>query len=259
MEVLIQFLLRLSFGLAFTMSLTSARRVTSGYFRNNFYVLFGGSVIAALACGTSLSPSRVPLALPILCAVAAYLGSAIWLYERPLAGKGALVVTALLFLATAVWLQLSREPFQSAPSVRALDVAVELADVVTSGALLGGVVAAMLLGHWFLNSPGMPIASLKFLNRVVVAAVLLRMIVPGLGIWRLMSQESPWQTTNTVFLATRWMAGLLGTAALTIMSQRTLDVPNTQSATGILYVAVITAFLGELAALPLSREFGFPL
>ena len=36
------------------------------------------------------------------------------------------------------------------------------------------------------------------------------------------------------------------------MSWQTLKIPNTQSATGILYVAVITTFLGELTAQLLS-------
>ena len=32
------------------------------------------------------------------------------------------------------------------------------------------------------------------------------------------------------------------------MSRKTLDIPNTQSATGILYVAGLAAIVGELAA-----------
>jgi hypothetical protein len=32
------------------------------------------------------------------------------------------------------------------------------------------------------------------------------------------------------------------------MSRKTLDIPNTQSATGILYVACIAAIVGELTA-----------
>jgi hypothetical protein len=43
------------------------------------------------------------------------------------------------------------------------------------------------------------------------------------------------------------------------MAWRTLEVPNTQSATGILYVAVIGVFVGELAAALLSAESAFPL
>jgi hypothetical protein len=43
------------------------------------------------------------------------------------------------------------------------------------------------------------------------------------------------------------------------MAWQTLKIPNTQSATGILYVAVIGTFVGETTALLLSAESLFPL
>jgi hypothetical protein len=55
-------------------------------------------------------------------------------------------------------------------------------------------------------------------------------------------------STYYVFLSLRWLAGLLGVLGLTAMTWQTLKIPNTQSATGILYVAVIFVFLGELTS-----------
>jgi len=46
----------------------------------------------------------------------------------------------------------------------------------------------------------------------------------------------------------RWLAGLVGLPILLVMARKTLDIPNTQSATGILYVACLAAILGELTA-----------
>jgi formate-dependent nitrite reductase membrane component NrfD len=43
------------------------------------------------------------------------------------------------------------------------------------------------------------------------------------------------------------------------MVWETLKIPNTQSATGILYVAVIGTFVGELTGLLLSAESSYPL
>jgi len=43
------------------------------------------------------------------------------------------------------------------------------------------------------------------------------------------------------------------------MAWQTLKIPNTQSATGILYVGVMTTFLGELTAQLLSQDAAFPL
>ena len=47
----------------------------------------------------------------------------------------------------------------------------------------------------------------------------------------------------------QWLAGILGTSLVAVMTWQTLKIPNTQSATGILYVGVIFVFLGEMAGL----------
>jgi hypothetical protein len=51
-----------------------------------------------------------------------------------------------------------------------------------------------------------------------------------------------------VFIAMRWLSGLLGTLSLGILTWQTLKIPNTQSATGILYAGVILTFIGELTS-----------
>ena len=48
------------------------------------------------------------------------------------------------------------------------------------------------------------------------------------------------------------LAGLAGLPVLLWLSRKTLEIPNTQSATGILYVACLAAILGELTAQLLS-------
>jgi hypothetical protein len=62
-----------------------------------------------------------------------------------------------------------------------------------------------------------------------------------------------------LFVALRWSFGLLGVFGLLWMARETLKIPNTQSATGILYVAVIGVFVGELTSALLSTESTFPL
>ena len=69
-----------------------------------------------------------------------------------------------------------------------------------------------------------------------------------------------WPTQQTMlFIVLRWLSGILGAAGLTVMAWKTLLIPNTQSATGILYVGVIATFLGELTALLLHADAIFPL
>ncbi|MBL9091914.1 MAG: hypothetical protein JNL96_11875 [Planctomycetaceae bacterium] len=275
MLLLAQFLYRLTFGMALAMAATSPRRVTSGYYRNNCYVLLGMSLLAALAVGFG-GPFTVPsVATPsaaesaggvivgeevvvlrmwpaVIAAVLSYFCAACWLYEKPAAGIGGLVLIAafsLIGTATTVF------PASAAPLARGL----AYADAVVSGLLLGVTMAAMLLGHWYLNAPGMQIGPLMRLTLLLGAAVLLRTVVSALGLWGQWASGAPLEDAERIMLALRWLAGMAGTAALVVMTYSTLKIPNTQAATGMLYVAVITTFLGELVGQLLSAGRAYPL
>jgi hypothetical protein len=62
-----------------------------------------------------------------------------------------------------------------------------------------------------------------------------------------------------MFLALRWLAGILGVLIMAAMTWQTLRIPNTQSATGILYAGVILAFIGELVSQLLSAQATYPV
>jgi hypothetical protein len=243
--ILSQFVLRLSFGLALGMALTNPRQVTSGYYRNHLYVLLGLTVLATLvALG---APDRFALLPPLAAAIASYTGSVAWLYEKPRAG----IVLLLAVAALSLWGALadSRLTFGD-PSPEGL---LGWLDPPTSGLVLGFTMAAMFLGHWYLNSPTMVIGPLARLVAMMAAAVCLRGAVEGAEL--AVQLSSTWPTTEGwLFIALRWLAGIVGTLALAVMTWQTLKIPNTQSATGILYVAVIATFLGELVALLMAAQ-----
>ena len=119
--------------------------------------------------------------------------------------------------------------------------------------------AAMLLGHWYLNTPGMQLAPLRRLVLLIVVATVLRIAVSGTGVWLELRHASEPETATLLFLALRWLAGLVAPLLLAYMTWKTLDIPNTQSATGILYVVVIVTFVGELTAQLISTESLYPL
>ena len=134
-----------------------------------------------------------------------------------------------------------------------------VADIVTAGLLLGSLLTAMLLGHWYLNSPGMQLAPLRRLLVLLISAVGLRMGVAAAGL--LLTSLGPETRSNSFWLMVgfRWLAGLCGVGATGWMAWQTLKVPNTQSATGILYAGVILAFLGELVSSLLSVDANHPM
>src|SRR5262249_666348 len=100
MLLLSQFVLRLSFGLALAMALTSSRKVTSGFFRNHSYVLLGLNVLAALAAWADRN--QLYFWPPIIGAVLAYLCCVAWLYQRPKIGTLLLWSGAAVSLAGAL-------------------------------------------------------------------------------------------------------------------------------------------------------------
>src|SRR5438132_1124608 len=101
MFILLQFVYRLSFGLALAMALTPPRWVTSGYYRNHAYVLLGLNVLAGAV--SWFQASGAPLWPAIAGAVLSYAASAIWLYEKPRPGVVALALIAATSICGA-WL-----------------------------------------------------------------------------------------------------------------------------------------------------------
>jgi hypothetical protein len=224
--------------------------VTSGYFRNHTYVLLGLNVMAALAAFTDQDGLN---AWPVLtAAVLCYLGAVAWLYEKPRLGILSLVLVAVLDLI-ACWLNQPQTSEQTW-----LGAVLHALDPVTGGLLLGTTMAAMFLGHWYLNTPTMELTPLKRLLKLMALALVLRVAAAALGLIGLVA-AGELASVNLPLLALRWLAGLAAMGAVIWMSWQTLKIPNTQSATGILYVGVILTFLGELVALLLSHGSPVPV
>jgi hypothetical protein len=232
MSLLLDFLCRFGWGLAAALVLTPTAVVPAGFFRVNLLVVLGLATFAALVARTMLpGPTWIVAAG---AAVVAWLGSVAWLGERPRAGLVFCAVTSLLLAAATVLVQ-GRSPGSAAA----------LAAALVSGLVSGCTVHAMLLGHWYLNAPGMSVVALRRMIDLALAVWAARLLLavcmaapPAGGL--------PAGTTDMALAALRWLAGLVGLPVLLVMARKTLDIPNTQSATGILYVASLAAILGEL-------------
>ncbi|HUS40290.1 MAG: hypothetical protein WBF93_08585 [Pirellulales bacterium] len=251
MAELFDFVLRLAFGLALAMALTSPRQVTAGFYRNHSYVLLGLFVLGLMVA--IQHEQHEAIAIAAAGVALSYASSVAWLYERKALGVLLLGLTSATALLGACH-GLMPDDSAGDPLARFLD----RMDPVTSGLLLGTTIAAMFLGHWYLNTPTMRIGPLRKLIMMMLFAVLLRMASSAVGLWYEVGSGNLDQF-QWIFLALRWLSGFGFPLLLIWMAWKTLDIPNTQSATGILYVAVITTFTGELTSLLLSTGTTFPL
>jgi hypothetical protein len=262
--ILSQFVFRLTFGVAVSMGLTSPRLVISGFYRVHLWVLMGLNTFAALAVYASrdlyaqIGDWRMILGLAIGVAVISYVGSVLWLYEQRIAGQIALYLAAVASLTAAAlatpWLRNA-----AGEALTSTEMSLGLCDIISGGLLLGSTLAAMLLGHWYLNTPGMQLDPLKRLVSLMAGAIVARAMLAAIGTALYVASGSELPSAFWIFVALRWLAGLVGTLGLAGLTWQTLKVPNTQSATGILYAAVICVFIGELTSQLLSAETLYPL
>lgn len=261
-QVLVQFVFRLTFGMALCMAVTPSKLVTAGFYRVHLWVLMGLNTFAALAALSSresmddagISASPV-IGVAIGLAVASYIASVIWLYEEEVVGGVFLYGIALVGLVGAA----VSTPWSEAAG--SLGVVMGFLELVSSGMLLGATMAAMLLGHWYLNTPSMALLPLKRLVQMMIAAAVVRTVLAGAGLW-LHLDEAGGESLESMFwvwIAARWVLGLLGAIMMGLLAWYTLKVPNTQSATGILYAGVIVVFMGELFSQLLSVGELYPL
>lgn len=245
---LFQFLCRLSIGLALPMFGLLRSGAPNDFFRNHLYVLLGFNTFATLIAYRLQTSS---FGWSLAASIASYVGAALFLYHKRGTGGAMLPVAALCALIGAL------HPGDSSPTMQ--QWLWRVADVATGSGVLGLTIAAMFLGHWYLNSPTMRIAPLKSLVAAMALAVALRIVLCGAGLAAALNAGTSFAGLSLALLALRWLAGLAAPLVVAWMTWQTLKIPNTQSATGILYVGVITTFIGELAGMLLASDSAFPL
>jgi len=208
------------------------------FFRTHLLTVLGLAVLALLAPGGPMCPWQSGLL--IAAAACAACGYVSWTLERSPGGVSLIVLCALA-LAGALAL---REPA----------VGMYLG-ALASAALLGAAMSAMLMGHNYLVAPTMSLTPLFRLLGALAVALVLRGVADGvaLGAWARVHAFDSLPTDAVLWLPVRWLVGLVGPAATCWMAYESARIRSTQSATGILYVAVIFCFLGELTSLLLRQ------
>jgi hypothetical protein len=240
-HLLVDFCLRLAAGMSCMTVVALRHDIGRHFFRTLALVELGLCVLAWLNVQETDSGRSLPLAISaVLCFVAFVL----WTLGRT---RPAAYVSAVLLLLL-VWCLILAGGSGNTGTARQLQAgAVQL----SSALLLGSTVSAMLLGHTYLVAPTMSIEPLRQLVWWIAGSIAARAIIAciatasGSQAGGELSMRLSGQF-GLVIIAARWIIGLVGPAILAWMVWQTARIRATQSATGILYAAVIMVFLGEL-------------
>lgn len=141
--------------------------------------------------------------------------------------------------------------------------------LTASALLLGWSLITMLLGHWYLVAPRLTFRHLITFCWVLLAVVVARLALVGCSMAAAaatpeLTEPHPWRLLvgfdgQGMFLWFRLLWGLAIPLALAVMSLHCARHRSNQSATGILYVLVVGAFVGETTGLYLTLTTGVPV
>jgi hypothetical protein len=265
------FSLRLALGMLGSLFLLSPSQMHPRFFRTHFLTALGLSLVAVPVEWHGPAHVRLMLLVP---AALAFVGSLAWAFEQTKVGWAILILAVLalvlLLRFSPAWERLgppeppeerSEEPGRLYICFPHRSYLFPLIDHLSSAALLGFAMTAMLVGHSYLISPGLSIRPLILQLAAFFVALVLRAIVAGVALWFWTADHSLTNLNDEVvlWLPVRWLIGIVGPAVFGFLAYRTAKIRSTQSATGILYVVVILVFLGELNALLLQKITGLPL
>lgn len=157
-----------------------------------------------------------------------------------LVGAGATVVGVVSLMITATLLD-NWSPLISIPAL------------VAGAALLGSVTNGMLLGHWYLNQPGLKPWALARVTTAGLVVTALSAVIGLSGAGRFIDAPTEGaalglpgfgQDFGPAFFFI-WLALVLFTGAVLYGVKRCIAIRSIQSATGLYYVAILTVGVAE--------------
>jgi hypothetical protein len=159
----------------------------------------------------------------------------------PAVAIGALVAGALAAAAGAAgW---------AADPVGAIAFAVQL---LVLAAATGGVLAAMILGHWYLVTPRLSPRPLVLVSRLLTAVVAVQVLLFALwvatGIGTGQGPLSALVGGQALFVWLRLLFGLLFPLVVSWMALKTAQTRSMESATGLLYIDTAAILAGTIVA-----------
>ncbi len=132
--------------------------------------------------------------------------------------------------------------------------ALAITALLAAAFLLGAVLLAMNLGHFYLTNPTLPIEPLLYLTRVLTGVMI---IVAALAIPETlyMLHTNPdfgkalrLENFQGLYVWGRLLLGIVGGLVITLMALKTVRMHSTQAATGLLYIELIFVLFGQAFA-----------
>ena len=264
-------------GMAFCWFTTRRREVGLGYgwlLRGIYLVL----AVAAFATGVALEAVPVREAASLGVAAACLLALVVSIARRRAGVRGQVAEHARRTARVAAMTGIERRPAAAAapagaaefpPALDLVPAAIGVVGLVAAGldaggneavavlrtlagaAFLGSITDAMLLGHWYLVQPGLP---RRLLNEIVDAVVwiwpveVLALLLPTgmISVWT-GAVDDGWGG----MLGWIWAACAVATLVLILVTKAALrerQYSAVMAATGLLYLAILTAFGTDLIA-----------
>ncbi len=267
---------QLSVGGVAAMLLVPMEGIGWGFYRTTAGIYLGLAVLAlwariwllvhGLSAGAAWGQLFYPLAVPATGTLVVY-GLLVLAFLISLWGKQPGWSRRLLWWASVAGVAgLGLDAFALGRDARALPALAILANAWLSSALLGLTFTGMLLGHWYLNEPGLPTRHVWRMAHWFLVAVLAQGLFPAAYALLALAVGDPALAgrilgvipDRPILFGGRVLIGTLATLVVALVIRNTLKIPNVQSATGFFYIAILTVLLGEVLGRALLLFTGIP-
>ncbi len=260
MAIITVFLLALVVGILSTSFWIPEDDVGRGYFQTNALIVLGLLAIVAGLVAFEVVTLWPQNSAPLWCFYAGFGFAAlsyggIWL-RRWMANRIAAAIALGLLTVSLLRAELAVRFATSFPELTA-------AAVLLGALVLGWSLVTMLLGHWYLVAPRLDFLHLKRFSFILAVLLVVRSLASATSILASSkaADPTPWLALTSaggwaMFLWVRVLWGLVGAVLLAAMALHCARRGSNQSATGILYVVVVSVWIGEATALFLQAMTG---
>lgn len=254
-EAFLLLFVQVSIGGLLSLSVTPFESLGSGFYKSTGAVFLCFAVFSVLGrllfFPDPLGQFSLFRFLPLLFFVlsfALYL-FALWREKESLTARS----YALGFFSGLLTLIVAGIRYQLAPFLSFESLVYPLSFVL-SALSIGSVIATMLLGHWYLIDPDISIGPFRRLFRFFLIVLFAQIVWESvmLGGLQLFGSDRSREgvllllSKQRLLFLTRVLVTQLGTLVLSFFIWKTLEIPHTMAATGLLYIAVLFVAAGEI-------------